>query len=76
MLVRESVNCIAVEWKKGVKTQYVQAVNNARVVAAQVAAMIQFIMVITAVHLRLGASGSEPAREETQEKIHRNATLS
>ncbi|XP_039996060.1 inactive pancreatic lipase-related protein 1-like isoform X1 [Xiphias gladius] len=44
MLVRENVNCIAVEWKKGVKTQYAQAANNARVVAAQVASMITFLM--------------------------------
>ncbi|XP_070697073.1 inactive pancreatic lipase-related protein 1-like [Pempheris klunzingeri] len=39
-----NVNCIAVEWKKGVKTQYSQAANNARVVAAQVASMITFLM--------------------------------
>uniref|UniRef100_A0A8C6LU77 Triacylglycerol lipase n=1 Tax=Nothobranchius furzeri TaxID=105023 RepID=A0A8C6LU77_NOTFU len=42
---RENVNCIAVEWKKGVKTRYAQAANNARVVAAQVAFMITFLMV-------------------------------
>ncbi|KAL7384146.1 hypothetical protein ABVT39_025182 [Epinephelus coioides] len=41
---KENVNCIAVEWKKGVKTQYAQAANNARVVAAQVAFMIKFLM--------------------------------
>ncbi|GLD70718.1 inactive pancreatic lipase-related protein 1-like isoform X1 [Lates japonicus] len=44
MLKWENVNCIAVEWKKGVKTQYAQAANNARVVAAQVASMISFLM--------------------------------
>ncbi|XP_068183923.1 inactive pancreatic lipase-related protein 1-like [Antennarius striatus] len=38
------VNCVAVEWKKGVKTHYAQAANNARVVAAQVASMITFLM--------------------------------
>lgn len=43
-----NLNCIAVEWKKGVKTGYAQAANNARVVAAQVASMITFLMVITA----------------------------
>lgn len=48
MLKLESVNCIAVEWKKGVKTQYVQAANNARVVGAQVAHMIDFLMVYIA----------------------------
>ncbi|XP_034754986.1 inactive pancreatic lipase-related protein 1-like [Etheostoma cragini] len=45
MLKVENVNCIAVEWKKGVKTQYAQAANNARVLAAQVAFMIQFLKV-------------------------------
>lgn len=45
MVKREFVNCIAVEWKKGVKTQYAKAANNVRVVAAQVAAMITFLMV-------------------------------
>lgn len=41
------MNCVAVEWKKGVKTPYAQAANNVRVVAAQVAAMITFLMVNT-----------------------------
>ena len=50
MLKWENVNCIAVEWKKGVKTQYAQAANNARVVAAQVASMIKFLMVNIALH--------------------------
>ncbi|XP_044070772.1 inactive pancreatic lipase-related protein 1-like [Siniperca chuatsi] len=44
MVKWENVNCIAVEWKKGVKTQYAQAANNARVVSAQVASMITFLM--------------------------------
>ncbi|CAK6978930.1 inactive pancreatic lipase-related protein 1-like [Scomber scombrus] len=44
MLKLENVNCIAVEWKKGVKTLYAQAANNARVVAAQVESMITFLM--------------------------------
>uniref|UniRef100_A0A665TPF2 Triacylglycerol lipase n=1 Tax=Echeneis naucrates TaxID=173247 RepID=A0A665TPF2_ECHNA len=39
----EYVNCIAVEWKTGVKTHYAQAANNARVVAAQVVSMITFL---------------------------------
>ncbi|KAM3838094.1 inactive pancreatic lipase-related protein 1-like [Diretmus argenteus] len=43
MLTWENVNCIAVEWKKGVQTQYAQAVNNGRVVSAQVAFMLNFI---------------------------------
>ncbi|XP_056291592.1 inactive pancreatic lipase-related protein 1-like [Pseudoliparis swirei] len=45
MLKWENWNCIAVEWKKGVKAPYAQAANNARVVAAQVASMITFLMV-------------------------------
>ncbi|KAE8280206.1 Inactive pancreatic lipase-related protein 1 [Larimichthys crocea] len=44
MVSWENVNCIAVEWKKGVRTQYAQAANNARVVAAQMASMIKFLM--------------------------------
>lgn len=45
MVKRENVNCVAVEWKQGVKIRYAQAANNIRVVAAQVAAMITFLMV-------------------------------
>ncbi|KAI3363268.1 hypothetical protein L3Q82_011563 [Scortum barcoo] len=44
ILTWENINCIAVEWKKGVKTLYAQAANNARVVSAQVASMITFLM--------------------------------
>ncbi|XP_051937153.1 inactive pancreatic lipase-related protein 1-like [Hippocampus zosterae] len=44
MLKWENVNCIAVEWKKGVGTQYAQAANNGRVLAAQVAFMMTFLM--------------------------------
>uniref|UniRef100_A0A3Q3AZ68 Triacylglycerol lipase n=1 Tax=Kryptolebias marmoratus TaxID=37003 RepID=A0A3Q3AZ68_KRYMA len=44
MVQRQNVNCIVVEWKKGVRTRYAQAANNARVVAAQVAFMITFLM--------------------------------
>lgn len=45
MVKRENVNCIAVEWKNGVRTQYAKAANNIRVVAALVASMITFLMV-------------------------------
>uniref|UniRef100_A0A3Q1H0G0 Triacylglycerol lipase n=1 Tax=Acanthochromis polyacanthus TaxID=80966 RepID=A0A3Q1H0G0_9TELE len=44
MVKKENGNCIAVEWKKGLKTKYAQAANNARVLAAQVASMITFLM--------------------------------
>uniref|UniRef100_A0A8C5ECQ6 Triacylglycerol lipase n=1 Tax=Gouania willdenowi TaxID=441366 RepID=A0A8C5ECQ6_GOUWI len=40
----ENVNCVAVEWKKGVKAQYAQAANNVRVLGAQVAHMVTFLM--------------------------------
>ncbi len=56
MLKSENVNCIAVEWKKGVKTRYAQAANNARVVAAQVATMITFLMVNIALYYCLTLS--------------------
>uniref|UniRef100_A0A8C2WVA0 Triacylglycerol lipase n=1 Tax=Cyclopterus lumpus TaxID=8103 RepID=A0A8C2WVA0_CYCLU len=39
MLKWQNVNCIAVEWKKGVAAPYAQAANNARVVAARVAVL-------------------------------------
>ncbi|XP_034537871.1 inactive pancreatic lipase-related protein 1-like [Notolabrus celidotus] len=44
MVSWEKVNCVAVEWKKGVMTSYARAANNARVVAVQVADMIDFLM--------------------------------
>uniref|UniRef100_A0A8C6SSZ6 Triacylglycerol lipase n=1 Tax=Neogobius melanostomus TaxID=47308 RepID=A0A8C6SSZ6_9GOBI len=44
MLKRQSVNCVVVEWKKGVQTSYAQAANNVRVVGAQTAHMITFLM--------------------------------
>ncbi|XP_058507925.1 inactive pancreatic lipase-related protein 1-like [Solea solea] len=44
MVSWENVNCISVEWKTGVRTRYVQAANNARVVGAQAASMISFLM--------------------------------
>ncbi|XP_072292589.1 inactive pancreatic lipase-related protein 1-like [Eucyclogobius newberryi] len=40
----ESVNCVVVEWKKGVRTSYAQAANNVRVLGAQVAHMVTFLM--------------------------------
>ncbi|XP_068424465.1 inactive pancreatic lipase-related protein 1-like [Clinocottus analis] len=44
MLKWDNVNCIALDWEKGVKTSYAQATNNARMVAAQVAFMTTFLM--------------------------------
>lgn len=45
MLNWANLNCIVVEWKSGVKTTYAQAANNVRVVGAQVAHMLTFLMV-------------------------------
>uniref|UniRef100_A0A2K6KT48 Triacylglycerol lipase n=1 Tax=Rhinopithecus bieti TaxID=61621 RepID=A0A2K6KT48_RHIBE len=39
----EEVNCICVDWKKGSQTTYTQAANNARVVGAQVAQMLDIL---------------------------------
>lgn len=44
MLNWANLNCIVVEWKSGVKTTYAQAANNVRVVGAQVAHMLTFLM--------------------------------
>ncbi|KAM5321673.1 pancreatic lipase-related protein 2-like [Glossophaga mutica] len=37
----EEVNCICVDWRRGAKTQYTQAVHNIRVVGAEIAFLIQ-----------------------------------
>ncbi|KAM8911948.1 pancreatic lipase-related protein 2-like [Lycaon pictus] len=37
----EKVNCICVDWKRGAKTRYSQAIQNIRVVGAQIAFFIQ-----------------------------------
>lgn len=49
----EEVNCICVDWKKGSQTTYTQAANNVRVVGAQVAQMID-ILVVSGPAWRLG----------------------
>lgn len=49
----EEVNCICVDWKKGSQTTYTQAANNVRVVGAQVAQMID-ILVVSGLARRLG----------------------
>lgn len=41
----EEVNCICVDWKRGSQTTYSQAVNNVRVVGAQVAQMLDVLKV-------------------------------
>lgn len=37
----EEVNCICVDWRRGARTQYIQAVQNIRIVGAQIAFLIQ-----------------------------------
>ncbi|KAM5243672.1 pancreatic lipase-related protein 2-like [Hipposideros larvatus] len=37
----EEVNCICVDWRRGARTQYTQAVHNIRVVGAQIAFLIE-----------------------------------
>ncbi|XP_006778820.1 PREDICTED: pancreatic lipase-related protein 2, partial [Myotis davidii] len=37
----EKVNCICVDWKRGARTEYNQAVHNIRVVGAETAFLIQ-----------------------------------
>uniref|UniRef100_A0A673BGC9 Triacylglycerol lipase n=1 Tax=Sphaeramia orbicularis TaxID=375764 RepID=A0A673BGC9_9TELE len=44
MLKWENINCIAVDWNKGVRTTYAQAANNVRVLGAQVASMVAYVM--------------------------------
>uniref|UniRef100_A0A8C9J038 Triacylglycerol lipase n=1 Tax=Panthera tigris altaica TaxID=74533 RepID=A0A8C9J038_PANTA len=41
----EKVNCICVDWRRGAKTQYTQAVHNIRVVGAEIAFLIQRLSV-------------------------------
>lgn len=41
----EEVNCICVDWKRGARTLYTQAVHNIRVVGAQIAFLLQGLSV-------------------------------
>ncbi|KAM9197643.1 pancreatic lipase-related protein 2-like [Dugong dugon] len=43
MFTVEEVNCICVDWKKGSRTTYSQAVQNIRVVGAEIAFLIQVL---------------------------------
>uniref|UniRef100_A0A673BFK1 Lipase domain-containing protein n=1 Tax=Sphaeramia orbicularis TaxID=375764 RepID=A0A673BFK1_9TELE len=44
MLKWENINCIAVDWNKGVRTTYASGANNVRVLGAQVASMVAYVM--------------------------------
>ncbi|XP_003787186.1 pancreatic lipase-related protein 2 [Otolemur garnettii] len=39
----EKVNCICVDWRRGARTEYTQAVHNIRVVGAEIAYLIQVL---------------------------------
>ncbi|XP_059756749.1 pancreatic lipase-related protein 2 [Balaenoptera ricei] len=41
MIKVEKVNCVCVDWKRGARTTYTQAVHNTRVVGAEIAFLIQ-----------------------------------
>lgn len=41
----EEVNCICVDWNRGARTFYTQAVHNIRVVGAQIAFLLQGLSV-------------------------------
>lgn len=41
----EKVNCICVDWRRGARTDYTQAVHNIRVVGAEIAFLIQGLSV-------------------------------
>lgn len=45
LLEAENMNCIAVDWKEGAKGTYVSAVNNIRVIGAEVAYFIKTLQV-------------------------------
>lgn len=45
LLEVENINCIAVDWKEGAKGTYVSAVNNIRVLGAEVAYFITALQV-------------------------------
>ncbi|NXN08869.1 LIPR3 protein, partial [Indicator maculatus] len=64
----ESINCIAVDWKEGAKGTYVSAVNNIRVIGAEVAYFISTLQKIfeyspSEVHLIGHSLGAHTAGE-------------
>ncbi|NXU52645.1 LIPR3 protein, partial [Turnix velox] len=64
----ENINCIAVDWKEGAKGTYVTAVNNIRVIGAEVAYFITtlqklFKYSLLAIHLIGHSLGAHTAGE-------------
>lgn len=45
LLEVENTNCIAVDWKEGAKGNYISAVNNIRVIGAEIAYFIKILQV-------------------------------
>lgn len=61
----EKVNCISVDWKRGAKTKYTQAVHNIRVVGAEIAFFIQNLSVKPCLgHILWGAGREGPPSPE------------
>lgn len=57
----EEVNCICVDWQHGARTEYTQAVQNIRVVGAEIAVLIQGLSVKPCQGYILGGRGTEGA---------------
>ena len=45
LLEVENINCVAVDWKEGAKGTYVSAVNNIRVIGAELAYLLEILQV-------------------------------
>lgn len=45
LLEVENINCIAVDWQEGAKGTYISAVNNLRVIGAEIAYIIKILKV-------------------------------
>lgn len=58
----EKVNCMCVDWKRGARTGYTQAVHNTRVVGAEIAYLIQGLSVNPCLGHILWVGGRERGR--------------
>lgn len=61
----EEVNCICVDWSRGSRTAYTQAVHNIRVVGAEIALLVQVLSVKPCLSQVLGARGAELGQGST-----------
>ena len=62
MIKVEKVNCVCVDWKRGARTGYTQAVHNTRVVGAEIAFLIQGLSVNPCLGHILWVGGRERGR--------------